>query len=197
MKHLLFGFLFFCPMLLLAQTSSQIGIEYFADSGVNPGLRLYIDKVVKNEYLYETDDKLVLKKLNQRLIRANVISYYNPENYWAVAIIPEFLLRFNNTRAYYVDVGFGLGYHRTFLDAVSYLINNDGSIETQAINGQNTLIGLFNLSLGKNPLLTQKRLAWHIGFNAHLRGPYNSSVVLGVAPTVGIHYILQNKKHAH
>ncbi len=197
MKRLIAYLLVCCPMLLPAQNTSNLGIDYFADLGVNPGFKLFLDKPLKTEITYDTDEKLKVSLISQQVIRANLIGYYNIENYSAIAIIPELLLRFNNAKSSFVELGFGIGYHRSFLDAVSYVVSPDGSIQIQALNGQHSAIALFDLAVGKNPNFLNKSIAWHIGLSAYLRGPYNSSVLLGIAPNIGISYVLKKKSHAH
>ncbi len=169
----------FCAVQGKAQHSWGAG--YFSSFPINPGIQGYYEIPLKTETIYQGKKKnKQLKQISENSIRTQFMAYYNAENYLGLALIPQWIFRITNAKGYQLYFGPGMGYHRSFTDAVSYVLQPDGSFETKKINGQNNIIVTATVGVGTNPTIRKKKTGYYFEMGGSIRGPFNSAILPAV-----------------
>lgn len=171
------------PMLSFAQMEGKqsVSIGYYGDFFAHPGFTLRHELQLH----YSLKEKERRRKTVQRhrftLLRNSITTYYHSGNHFGLMLLPEYVLRRINGNGRKRDFAFGFGYHRSFLDAKTYRLNETGQFESVKGEGQNSWIASFSYAFGKDyRLKAGKPWAWDLSFGLTARGPYNSSLLFGM-----------------
>lgn len=183
MKAILFILLHCLPMLASAQMEQQqaISIGYYGDFFSHPGLTVKHELPLQYKLKIKEQRGSTQQRHRFKLLRSSITIYYHGGNHIGLMSLPEYVLRRIKENGKKREFAVGFGYHRSFLDAKTYRLNEAGQFERLKGAGQNSWITSFSYAFGKDyRLQAAKPWAWDISFGIMARGPYNSSVLLGL-----------------
>ncbi|MEZ5040396.1 MAG: hypothetical protein R2828_10900 [Saprospiraceae bacterium] len=191
MKAINIIFFLSLPLFTMAQAASGKGLSigYYGDFFSHPGLKITYE--VPLAYRLKTKDKpdQTIQRHKLKLLESSFIWYQHQGNHIGLILLPEYTMRRTNENGSKRDFSFGLGYHRSFLNAKTYVLEDGGTFSLKKWAGQNTLFASFTYGLGKDYRWTQQKpWAWDVSFGLNARTPYNSSVIMGLHANVGLTY---------
>lgn len=168
--------------------------SYYGDLLFHPGIEIGCQMPLKNWTKVKTKKKKEVTKHKSLNTGADFIYYWHPKHHHGLILCPNISYQRTKINGRYFQVKFGLGYHRSFVDGLTYTVDNDGKVESKRFVGQNTLYNSFAFDFGKD-LRVEKELPlrWFFQIGISGRYPYNKSYLPNIHTGVGVHYFFKNK----
>ena len=182
------------PLLLFGQIENQKNwqIGYYGDVVIHPGLKIGYEMPLKNWTTSKDKKKGVVNKYKSWNVGLEAMYYKHPQHHLGFIFSPNLSYRRTKENGKFTQIKLNMGYHKSWVDGITYTVNNMNEVAKENKAGQSTFYNSLSFGFGKD-LRKKKnvpiRYYWELGLNS--RTPYNKSVLLGMHLGFGIHYFLK------
>ncbi len=175
-----------------AMPETSIKAAYMG-SLIYPGFKIGIErpsKVIQVEKTKSWGTKTILK---ERYWTYNFGFYHHKTFHTNLFLLVERQMRRQNSGGFFVEFAPGLGYSRTFLDGITYTVNENGVVNKKSLAGYNYAM----LSLGGGcgydfSRKTKMPFKMYLKTSALIMAPYNSFLYVRPTAELGIIYSLKS-----
>lgn len=162
----------------------------YTGSIIYPGAKIGVERTISLTQ-FTRREKTIYKS---KLISANVNWYHHRNFHHNIYFTAEWIMRKTHQNGVFTEFSPGIGYSRTFLDAVTYTFDNSNTISSQKSKGYNYALLSISGGLGYNLLKTQKQpISIYSRTSLLLLFPYNGFIYVRPFVEVGVSYKINKK----
>lgn len=184
------------PFILNAQVENEKNwqFSYSGDLIIRHGVQVGYQIPLKNWNKVKTKKGQEITKYKSLNSGVDFSYYWQKQNHHGFTFSPYFAYQRIKQNGKYFQIKIGLGYHRSFVDGITYAVDDQGNVESKKFVGQNTFYNSLSFDFGKDLRIKKgKPIRWFLQFGLNGRFPYNKSYLPGIHTGAGIHYFFQKK----
>jgi hypothetical protein len=190
----------FCLFSLESQAQSSVGLSYFGESIINPGMKatyeysLWSKRKSKPRWLFNRNDKLGTKVKTQETFVTGNLGFYNVANsHSAILLISEFgYRRTKHRKGSFLETSLGLGYQQRIYNIDTYQLGIGTEPDKLEAAGQAQFLTTLSFGFGRN--LGYRRnipLSWFVKPTLMLAMPQAHTAVPSAALEIGLRYFIK------
>lgn len=167
-----------------------VRVSYFGENMFHPGLKMGIEYPLKVKEMIKTKKNGNTKRRGLAWIMATNLGFYrHKKNHSGLFLNGEFGGRFITHKAKKLDFALGLGYIRTILDGETFIVDDQGQVQSKSTTGQGGFMPSISIGWGQDFYWKKKSpWAWHIKGQYFFQIPYNAALLLRTGMEVGVSY---------
>ena len=166
--------------------------SFYGDMLIHPGIEVGYQLPLKNWQKIKSKkgvEKSKNKSLNTGL---DFIYYWHKSHHHGLALNPYVSYQRTKQNGRYFQGKLSLGFHRSFVDGTTYLVDEHGNVASKYFSGQNSLYTSIAFDFGKDLRFTRDiPLRWFFQIGLSGRYPYNRSYLPSIHTGIGIHYFIK------
>lgn len=175
------------------ENESNLQISYFGNLISYHGTSIGYQTPLKNWVNVKTKRQSKITKNKSLNIGADIAYYKHHDHHYGLIFSPYFSYLRTKDNGKYIQLKLGVGYHRSFVDGITYSVKDDGLVESKSHFGQNSFYNSISFDFGRDLRVTQQKpFRWFIQFGINGRYPYNKSLLPSLHTGLGVHYFLKS-----
>jgi len=161
----------------------QVSLGYYGDVFFIPGFKMGIEKSVLS-WVKTKPNKTKFKSIR---IGADFIYYRNKDHHHGFILAPSISYKRIRENGKFIQFKLSPGLHRSFVDGLTYEVENARLIKQKMGVGQNSFFGSVSIIGGRR---LNDRISYYIEFGLNGRYPFNNALYKGMHTSLGLQYSL-------
>ena len=197
MRNIVYFLIVIIPVLGNAQIENKSNwqLSYYGDLIFHPGFQVGYHVPFKKWEKVKQRKGIKVTKNKSLSWGADFIYYKHPKHHHGLVLSPNISYQRIKQNGNYFQTKFSLGYHRSFVDGITYIVDVNGQVESKRFVGQGTLYNSLSFDFGKD-LRVRKDKPFRYFFQIGISGrfPHNKAYLPSIHSGLGIHYFFKSNK---